>query len=82
MGAVVATAAAAPRATTAMTAAMRATEGTILRAGMLSLYRCLHWLMIIAKKTRRAIKSHEALRPTSWGSSRSTIELTLQAAVA
>jgi hypothetical protein len=67
VGVAVATARADPRAIAATTTGARVATAMVCLAQILSRYRCLHWRVIIGKRTRGAIKSHEAL-PLASGS--------------
>jgi hypothetical protein len=66
MGVAVATARVVLEVTTVTMTGTRVTGATIHHAQIPSLYRCLHRQVTTKKKTRGAIKSHEASPPASW----------------
>jgi hypothetical protein len=66
VGVAVATTRVDPGAIAATTTGMRVTTAMVCLVQIPSCYRCLHWQMIIEKRTRGAIKSREASPPTSW----------------
>jgi hypothetical protein len=55
-----------PEAITATTTGTRVAAAMIYLVQIPSRYRCLRRRMIIKKRTRGAIKSHEASPPASW----------------
>jgi hypothetical protein len=66
VGVAVATARADPGAIAAMTTGTRVATAMVCLAQIPSCYHYLHRRMIIGKRTRGAIKSHEALPLASW----------------
>jgi hypothetical protein len=66
VGVAVATARADPGAIPATTTVTKVAAATVCLVQIPSRCRCLHQRMIIAKRTRGAIKSHEASLLASW----------------